>query len=87
MGREKTLPEYILRREQTVQQALGMCFWNTFWSSLWLGQLIGNFASTKQSTNWEDMFENFRMNSNLDDGVNEIRAFMELSTERKVISK
>lgn len=33
------------------------------------------------------MVENFRVNGNLDDGDNEMRAFMELNIERKIISK
>lgn len=38
-------------------------------------------------TNWEDIVKNFRVNGNLDDRDNEIRALMELNTERKIISK
>jgi len=38
-------------------------------------------------TNWEDMVENFRVNCSLGAGDNEIRAFIELNTERKNFTK
>lgn len=82
MKRERSLSEYVLRREWIVQQALEMHF--SF--DLHCGKDNKMLFSTKQMTNWEDTLENFRVKGYLDDGDNKMSTFMEFNTDR-IVSK
>lgn len=46
-----------------------------------------NLLLQSKYSNWEDMVGNFRVSGNSDTANNEMRAFTEVKTERKIISK